>query len=58
MKKLFFSLMLLTASLSGMAKGNSFTLRVLETSDVHGSFFPYDLLDRKPKAGSMARVSS
>lgn len=58
MKKLFFSLMLLTASLSGLAKGNTLTLRVIETSDVHGSFFPYDLLDRKPKAGSMARVSS
>ena len=58
MKKLIFSLMLLTASLSGLAKGNTLTLRVLETSDVHGSFFPYDLLDRKPKAGSMARVSS
>lgn len=57
MKK-FFSLMLLTASLSAMAKDNTLTLRVLETSDVHGSFFPYDLLDRKPKAGSMARVSS
>ena len=58
MKKIFFSLMLLTASLSGLAKGNTLTLRVIETSDVHGSFFPYDLLDRKPKAGSMARVSS
>lgn len=58
MKKIFFSLMLLTASLSGLAEGNTLTLRVIETSDVHGSFFPYDLLDRKPKAGSMARVSS
>ena len=58
MKKIIFSLMLLTASLSGLAKGNTLTLRVLETSDVHGSFFPYDLLDCKPKAGSMARVSS
>lgn len=35
--------MLLTASLSAMAKDNTLTLRVLETSDVHGSFFPYDL---------------
>lgn len=33
-------------------------LRVVETSDVHGSFFPYDFLNRRPKAGSMARVSS
>ena len=33
-------------------------LRVVETSDVHGSFFPYDFLNRRPKAGCMARVSS
>ena len=33
-------------------------LRVVETSDVHGSFFPYDFINRKPKAGSLARVSS
>lgn len=33
-------------------------IRVLQTSDVHGSFFPYDFIDRKPTDGSMARVSS
>lgn len=33
-------------------------LHIVETSDVHGSFFPYDLIDRKPKTGSMARASS
>lgn len=33
-------------------------IRVLQTSDVHGSFFPYDFIDRKPADGSMARVSS
>lgn len=39
-------------------KAQTLRLRVVETSDVHGSFFPYDLIDRRPKAGSMARVSS
>lgn len=33
-------------------------LRVIETSDMHGSFFPYDFLNRREKAGSTARVSS
>lgn len=33
-------------------------LRVVETSDMHGSFFPYDFLNHRPKAGSTARVSS
>ncbi len=34
------------------------TLRFLETSDVHGAFFPYDFIERRPLKGSMARVSS
>lgn len=41
-----------------MAKNDTITLHIVETSDVHGSFFPYDFINRKPKAGSMARVSS
>lgn len=40
-----------------MAKKN-IKLRVIETSDVHGSFFPYDFINRTPKAGTLARVSS
>lgn len=56
MKKFFFFLMLLCSSLCASAQRLEF--RVIETSDVHGSFFPYDLIERKPKAGSMARVSS
>ncbi len=34
------------------------SLKFIETSDVHGSFFPYDFINRKPKAGSMARVAT
>ena len=41
-----------------IAKQKTVKLRVIETSDVHGSFFPYDFINRKPKAGSLARVSS
>lgn len=41
-----------------MAKQKTVRLRIIETSDVHGSFFPYDFITRKPKAGSIARVSS
>lgn len=40
------------------ASAQRLDLRIIETSDVHGSFFPYDQIERKPKAGSMARVSS
>lgn len=31
-------------------------LKVIETSDVHGSFFPYDFIRRQPAEGSLARV--
>ncbi len=39
-----------------MAKTKTIELRVIQTSDVHGSFFPYDFINRKPKKGSLARV--
>lgn len=58
MKTLFLSLMFLSATLSCAASNKTLTLRIVETSDVHGSFFPYDMIDRKPKAGSVARVST
>lgn len=32
-------------------------LRVIETSDVHGRFFPYDFIERTPARGSLARIS-
>ena len=39
-------------------KTQTVTLRIVETSDVHGSFFPYDFITRKPKRGTLARVST
>lgn len=38
------------------AKTKTIKLRVIETSDVHGSFFPYDFINRKPKEGTLARA--
>lgn len=60
MKKLLAAslLMALTFNSQAMAQQRTVKLRVVETTDVHGSFFPYDFIDRKPKAGSLARVSS
>lgn len=31
-------------------------LKILETSDVHGNFYPYDFVRRQSSAGSLARV--
>ena len=41
-----------------MAKNKTIDLRIIQTSDVHGSFFPYDFINRRPKAGSLARVTT
>ena len=42
-----------------MAKpAKTVTIRLIETSDVHGAFFPYDFTERKPMRGTMARVST
>ena len=58
MKRLI-SFMLLTAlTLSVNATEKKVTLRFIETSDVHGSFLPYDFTNRKPRVGSMARISN
>lgn len=34
------------------------TLKFVETSDVHGCYFPYDFIQNKQMRGSLARVSS
>ena len=39
-----------------MAQTKTVNLRIIETTDVHGSFFPYNFIERKPKSGSLARV--
>lgn len=40
-----------------MAEKKTITLKIIETSDVHGCFFPYDFTEMREAAGSMARVS-
>lgn len=40
------------------AMADTVTIRVVETSDVHGCFFPYDFINREPKSGSLARVAT
>jgi len=34
------------------------TIKILYTTDIHGSFFPYDFIERKPCTGSLARAAS
>lgn len=60
MKRVFTLLALMgLVSISAMAKKTeTITLRILATTDVHGAFFPYNFIERKPMQGSLARVST
>lgn len=55
--KVFAASALLSLTMNIMADSKDVTIRVLGTSDVHGCFFPYDFIERKPMKGSLARVS-
>lgn len=59
MKKYLILMTLVCMSTFLMAKSAKVvTLRFIETSDVHGAFFPYNFTERTPMRGTMARVSS
>ena len=59
-KKALVTAMLLSCNLynTTMAKEEIIEIRIVQTSDVHGCFFPYDFIDMQPATGSMARVAS
>lgn len=48
----------LLCCISAHSKPQTVTIHLLETSDVHGSFFPYDFITLKPKRGTLARIST
>lgn len=59
MKYLISTLLFFTViTTSTMAQNKTIKLRVIETSDVHGHFFPYDFINRKPMQGSLSRIVS
>ena len=59
MKKTILTLLtFITLQPTVMAQHDTIQLRVIGTSDVHGCFFPYDFINRKPLKGSLARVVS
>lgn len=62
MMKLFTSLMLVFAlgvtSPAYASQDGEVTLKLIETSDVHGCYFSYDFICMKPRKGGLACVSS
>lgn len=57
MKKAILMFTALCLSTTIMGENKDITIRILATSDVHGCFFPYDFIERRPMNGSLARVS-
>lgn len=41
-----------------MLCAQTINLKVLQTSDIHGNYFPYDFIEDKPSSGSLSRISS
>ena len=54
------SALLLWAGMQLAASNNQeeVVIKIIETSDVHGNFFPYNFIERKEWSGSLARVHS
>ena len=61
MKNIVILAVLIMSTLTVMSapKGNkTVKLKIIETSDVHGYFFPWDFMEGKPIDGSLARANT
>ena len=61
MKRVFLSTIFaatLTLSVQAQQSSKTVTLKVIETSDVHGHFFPWDFMEGKPLKGTLTRANS
>ena len=60
MKKIILSIAALLCMATTMTSQTTRTVRfkVIETSDVHGHFFPYDFTEKKPIKGTLSRAST
>lgn len=58
MKKTFIFLFAMMLSLSAAAQTQTVKISLLETSDIHGNYLPYDFINGQPGTGSIARIAS
>ena len=49
---------MLTLSVQAQQTSKTVTLKVIETSDVHGHFFPWDFMEGRPLRGTLTRANS
>ena len=53
------TLAIMTLTLTAQAQTQkTVRLKVIETSDVHGHFFPYDFMEKKPLKGTLSRANT
>ena len=55
---IFWLAMLLAWPVMAQSQTREVKLKIVETSDVHGNFYPYDFIRRQPAEGSLARVQT
>lgn len=53
-----FGILAVAALCGAAAMAEDVSVRLLQTSDVHGNFYPYNFITRQPSKGSLARVAS
>ena len=61
MKRVFLSTIIaatLTLSVQAQQTSKTVMLKVIETSDVHGHFFPWDFMESRPLKGTLTRANS
>ncbi len=56
--RIYTLLLAFSLTLPIMAQNKKLQLRVIETSDVHGCYVPYDFINRKDAPGSLARIAT
>ncbi len=58
MKRILLSIIGMAIAIAAWSQSKKVELVILQTSDIHGAFFPYDFIGNKPMDGSLARVST
>ena len=56
MIKRLFSISLFFLCIVCFVHSEAITIKILQTSDIHGNFFPYDFIENRPAKGSLSRV--
>jgi len=58
MRKTIFLYIFLLSQICTWVTASEVRLKFIETSDVHGNFFPYDFINKSNSGGSLARIHS